>query len=398
MSEPTAVVPWPALTWEPQTWEAPAEYGATRRERTAGRAYRSAIAAEIAGLPLALPGWLAAELDDATQQIVRFVAEDAHQIGGLTAVLIRSESASSSQIEQITASARAIAEAEITGRGSGNAAVIAANVTAMSAALADDAPLDGERIVNVQRTLLADHAPHLVGWRTGPVWIGSGSSTPATADYVAPDHTRIGESIDDLVRFIQRDDLPILAQAAIAHAQFETIHPFADGNGRTGRALVQMILRRKEMTRSSAIPISGGLLVDKRGYFDALTAYRAGDAAPIISAFSAASSRAVHQGTALAEHITEITGGWRSIVKARSDSAVWKVLEVLPATPVADAAMLASATGRDARNIHRALRQLTEVGILVENRHHKSRRILFRTPEILAALDEYAERFGRRES
>lgn len=389
-------VPWPALTWEPQLWDAPATYGATRRERTAGRSYRSAIAPDIASQALTLPGWLAADLDDATQQIVRFAADDAHRVGALTAVLIRSESASSSQIEQITASARAIAEAEVTGQGSTNATVIAANVRAMSTALAADGPIDAERIEDMQRTLLGNHAPHLVGWRTEPVWIGPGSSTPATADYVAPDHPRIQASIDDLVRFIDRDDLPILAQAAIAHAQFETIHPFADGNGRTGRALIQLILRGKAVTRSTTIPISGGLLVDKEGYFNALTAYRTGDAGPIVSAFCSASIRAAHQGTILAATITDISAGWRSIITARSDSAIWKVLDALPAHPVADAPMLAAATGGDPRNIHRALRQLTDAGILVEGRHHKSRRTLFRAPAILQALDDYADQFGRR--
>lgn len=91
--------------------------------------------------------------------------------------------------------------------------------------------------------------------------IGGSGSTPRTADYVAPHHQRIRRSIEDLVEFADRDDLPLLPQIAIAHAQFETVHPFTDGNGRTGRAIVQIMLRTKRLTRTATLPLSGGLLV-----------------------------------------------------------------------------------------------------------------------------------------
>jgi Fic family protein len=112
----------------------------------------------------------------------------------------------------------------------------------------------------MQRALLGepeDTQKH--GWRNEQVWIGGGIS-PHTAEFVPPVHGRIQHFIDDLMRFIDRDDLPVLAQIAIAHAQFETIHPFVDGNGRTGRALVQSLLRAKGVTVSTTVPLSAGLL------------------------------------------------------------------------------------------------------------------------------------------
>ncbi|MCW4467333.1 Fic family protein [Glutamicibacter sp. MNS18] len=90
----------------------------------------------------------------------------------------------------------------------------------------------------------------------------------------------------DLVGFMQRDDIPALTQAAIAHAQFETIHPFPDGNGRTGRALVGPILRNKGITEKVIIPVSSGLLTDTKAYFDALGSYREGDIEPIVEMFA----------------------------------------------------------------------------------------------------------------
>lgn len=77
--------------------------------------------------------------------------------------------------------------------------------------------------------------------------------------------------------FMRRDDIPALTQAAIAHAQFETIHPFEDGNGRTGRAMVGALLRNKGVTEKVTIPISSGLLTDLRSYFEALSRYRDGE-------------------------------------------------------------------------------------------------------------------------
>lgn len=82
-------------------------------------------------------------------------------------------------------------------------------------------------------------------FRGEQVWIGPGDAGPRTVDFVAPHHDRVHAAMVDLVAFVQREDLPVLVQVALAHAQFETIHPFTDGNGRTGRALAQSVLRTK---------------------------------------------------------------------------------------------------------------------------------------------------------
>ncbi|WP_277932448.1 Fic family protein [Rhodococcus opacus] len=80
-------------------------------------------------------------------------------------------------------------------------------------------------------------------WRQQQVWIGGGSLGPHTAHFVPPHHDRVPELIDDLIVFANRVDVTVIAQIAVAHAQFETIHPFLDGNGRVGRALIQAMLR-----------------------------------------------------------------------------------------------------------------------------------------------------------
>lgn len=388
----------PSIGHETQLWSPPADFGYTRRELASrGRTYQSATPASIADLQPLIPSGLAADAEDAAAAMARFDASAEHGLGAVTAVLLRSESASSSQIEQITASARAIAEAELTGSGKANAVVVVDNMRAMTDAVSGAHQLTADQIAEVQRVLLQRHTPSMIGWRTEPVWIGGSGSTPLTADFVAPDHRLIRGSIDDLVKFAARDDLLLLPQIAIAHAQFETIHPFADGNGRTGRAIVQILLRIKRLTRTATVPISGGLLVDKDRYFAALGAFREGDAGPIINQFNHASLRAVEQGRRLAEDMVGLRDTWRQKVRARSDSATWKILELLPAHPVIDAETVARETGVSAKNWGRSIAPLVEAGILIGTQHYKSHKFLYRAPTILKLLDDYAAEVGRRQ-
>jgi len=76
----------------------------------------------------------------------------------------------------------------------------------------------------------------------------------------------------DVAAFLNRSDMPALVQAAIGHAQFETIHSFADGNGRVGRALIHVVLRRRELAPRLVSPVSLVLAGDPRAYIGGLTA------------------------------------------------------------------------------------------------------------------------------
>ena len=389
---------WPAVTWESQVWDPPADrVGVTRAERSAvGRSYRAAVPAVIAGLDLRVSSRVSAQAEEAVAEMRAFDAETSAELASLDAILLRSESASSSQIENLTASARAVAEAEVTHAGRGNAAVVVANADAMVAAIELADQLDAAAILRMQEVLLRETSPHLVGWRAEPVWIGPGGSTPHTGDFVAPHHSRVVEAIEDLVAFCRRDDLPVLAQASVAHAQFETIHPFADGNGRTGRALVHALLRAKAVTRHVTVPVSGGLLHDRDAYVRALDDYRSGDPEPIITAFALAGLRAVQHGRAMRDRLAQVRADWRQRVQARSDSAAWRLADLLLAHPVVDAATAAKALGISETNVHRHLRALTDSGVLVPSNHHTARRILWRAPDVLAVLDDYARDVGRR--
>jgi len=93
-------------------------------------------------------------------------------------------------------------------------------------------------------------------------WIGGAASSPRDAEFVPPPPELVPDLLDDLCAFCNREDVPASVQAGIAHAQFETIHPFADGNGRVGRALIHVVLRRRALAPRYVPPVSLVLAAD----------------------------------------------------------------------------------------------------------------------------------------
>ena len=385
----------PPLSYETLHWTPSLDGGYSRPSRR-GVPYRAAIPPMIAGLHLELPSDVSAAAEDASLAIARFDAELGSELAPFSAVLLRSESAASSRIENLAASARSIAEAELPGaRGKANAEQIVANTAAMIAAVELSDRVDADAILAMHAALMVGQSRHTSGrWRTEQVWIGGGNS-PLKAMFVPPRHERVPAAIDDLIAFAARDDIALLTQIAVAHAQFETIHPFTDGNGRTGRALVQSMLRGKGLTRQVTVPVSAGLLSDTDEYFAALTAYREGDLAPIVERFADASERAVANGRQLITQLREIRASWNDRVTARSDSAVWRVADLLTRRPVVNGVLLREELGISTDHPRRHLGPLTEAGIVVEFTD-RARNRAWRAPEILDALDDFAERAGRR--
>jgi len=383
------------LSSETLHWTPALDRWTSRRSRRGGP-YQATIAADIADLDVVLPGHLHAEMDDASHEIARFDAELGREIAPFAAVLLRSESAASSRIENLTAPARSIAEAELPGgKGKLNAELIVANTAAMVAAIELSDSITAGAILAMHAALMAGQSQHSPGrWRTEQVWIGGGNS-PLSADFVPPRHDRIPAAIEDMLNFAARDDVPLLAQIAVTHAQFETIHPFTDGNGRTGRALVQAMLRNTGLTRQVTVPVSAGFLADTGGYVAALTAYRQGDLAAIVEMFAQASVRAVANGRELVNELREIRQSWNARITARSDSAIWRIADLLTRRPVVNGVLLREELGIPTDHPRRYFDPLTEAGIVVEFTD-RGRNRAWRAPEALAALDAFADRAGRR--
>ncbi|NYG07885.1 Fic family protein [Phycicoccus badiiscoriae] len=389
------------LTWDDVPWKSDASQRLSRTQRARiTSTYKAAVPADIATMTFAIDAQVAAEADDARDAIARFDAELSMmfpdgEFAPLSSVLLRTESASSSQIENITAGARALALAEIgIAKHGSNATLVAANVDAMNRAVALADKVTPDTILDIHEALMRgqDHA-NPGRFRDEQVWVGA-SPTPHGAMFVPPHHDRVRASIDDLCAFTARTDIPLLTQAALAHAQFETIHPFNDGNGRTGRALVHALLKGGGATTQTTLPVSAGLLNDTDAYFDALTAYRQGDPSPIVERFAQASFSAVDNGRLLAKDLNTAHQDWTARLTMRRHAVVWRVLPVLISQPAITSALIQDHTNVSQPAADNAIRQLMEAGI-VEKASGIQRNIVYLAKDVITALDEFAARARR---
>lgn len=388
---------WPALTFESVPWSLPDDVTIPRSRRAAHSGpYEAAIPPAIAGLDIPITTETLALTDEASTEIARFDAELGADIAPYAPLLLRSESAASSMIENLTASAKAIALAELGDPTKNNARIIMANTRAMQAALALADDLDERAILDMHEVLISSSHPEWVGhWRDEQVWLGGSDYGPHGALFIPPRYERVPEAMSDLVAFLHRDDIPALVQATIAHAQFETIHPFPDGNGRTGRALIHSLLRAKRLTRTVTIPVSAGLLTDTDAYFASLTAYREGNPTAIIELIAEASFRAIDNGRTLASDLGGVRESWNERITVRRGAAAHRLADLLVRQPVVDSSLVQRELGVAATNANTAIDHLEEKGILTKV-SGKYRNRKWAAPDVLAALDEFAERAGRR--
>lgn len=384
---------WPGVTWGVAQWRPRPDVPSSRRaaRRNTGE-FRYAQPARIASLQPDLEPDLREDLRRATATLERF-DESAKGWGPpFAAVLLRSESAASSQIEQLTASARRVAMATLGVSSHPNATQVARNVDAMSAAVAVADRMDVAAILEMHGHLGGGTDPANAG-RLREEWVWVGGESPVTAMFVAPPAPDVPDAMDDLVSFLRRDDMDPLVQAALGHAQFETIHPFTDGNGRCGRALVSAVLRRRGVTPTMSVPVSSGLLTDTGAYFGALTAYRDGDISPILEAFAMAAERAVSNAALLRQDVVAVRDAVLATARRRSAS-LDRLAEVCSTEPAFTVAALDRA-GIPRATAYRLVASLVEAGILrSEGKVHG--REAWSVPPLTQALDDFAARAGRR--
>lgn len=400
-------LPVPPVGHEEHDWEAQSD-GMTGRRRLAAASgpYRSTLPAALAQYQPAVPAGLAADVDEATVALARFddharsrLGSESPTLGPMSSILLRTESASSSQIENLTVGARQLALADLDQSTSDNARTVIGNVRAMEAALQLSDRLDHDAILTMQHVLISAHrgsAAQTGRYRDSLVWVGSSAVSPIGASHIAPQAEHVPGAMNDLIAFMRRSDVPALLQAALAHAQFETIHPFTDGNGRTGRAVVHALLRAKRVVSNTTVPLSAGLLKQTPQYFDALTAYQQGEAAPIAERFVEAALFASASGSRLVDDVYAETETARDkLTGLRKNASAWSVIPHLVAHPVLDARFLMRHLGLNEVTAQRALAQLLERGVLEERSGFKRNRV-YQHSGILRVLDAYAQQLHRQ--
>lgn len=376
-------------------WE-PDPSGETRRRRRMGT-YRAFVPAAIAEEEPALASGTVARAERAGQTVRELNADGAALVplDGLGRLLLRSEALASSQIEGLAISNRKLAEAELEGQADPyKAREVLGAVRAMEVAMEVGAAADPpsvEAMARIHEALaIAPPLDRIAGQiREEASWIGG--SSPLDAEFVGPPYEDVRPLLEDLCEFMDRDDVGAIPQAAIAHAQFELIHPFGDGNGRVGRCLIQVILRRRGLTPRYAPPISLVLGANKDAYIAGIHEFRQGKLDVWVDYFSAAVERASLQAKRFSAAVGELQERWREMVQpARADSAVFPLIDVLPKLPVITAAVAEREIDRSRPVTIEALSRLAEIGALTRHRNQK-RGDSWEAKELFALLDEFED-------
>ena len=359
--------------YETRSWPADPSAPGGRAERRAFR-YRAFVPDLIAGLQLALPSSVAAAVSSA-ERAVDALNRDPPRMASLEVLarrLLRAESVASSRIEGLVLSQRRLAraEAEEGDARDETARSVLGNVAAMEAAVALGSgarPLRLSDVLALHRVLmLATTTPEIAGaLRDRQNWIGGNAYNPGRADFVPPPPEIVKELMIDLVAFVNRTDLPPVVQAAVAHAQFETIHPFADGNGRVGRALVHVVLRRRGLAPRYVPPVSLVLAADAKAYVAGLSAFREERPGDWLLLFAQALERAAAKSSELALRLAELQEKWRQRAGyPRRHSSAEALIVQLPAHPIVTVATAQKLLGRSKQAVNEAIAALTDKGVL----------------------------------
>ena len=389
-----------------RTWDA-GYRGLTSRHRQPCQ-YSVYMPDPLAGRHFVLEGDVAAEVADAEAELVRLNAavEALADTEALARLLLRAESVASSKIEGLEIGGRRLLRAEAVQRkGEDPRDTTAIEVLAnIDATVWATETVEGGGLISMA-TLLEIHRRLLAGSRleehAGQIrivqnWIGGGDYNPCSADFVPPPPQEVPTLLRDLLAFCNDDSLPPLAQAAIAHAQFETIHPFIDGNGRAGRALIHLVMRRRGLTPHFLPPVSLVLATWVNDYVDGLTATRYVGLPDSeiaheginrwILLFAGAARRAVEDARRFEQQVRQLQEAWTERVgNPRRDSTVRRVIAALPAAPVLTIGTASELTSRTFQATSLAISRLVEAGVLVQVNVGRRNRA-FEAPELIDAF------------
>jgi Fic family protein len=220
-------------------------------------------------------------------------------------------------------------------------------------------------------------------------WIGGDELSPRNAEFIPPPHELIPGLLADLCDFAARDDVPAVAQAAIVHAQFETVHPFADGNGRVGRCLIHVVLRQRGVTPSYVPPVSLILATDSRSYVGGLTAYRQGAVGEWSAVFAQALRSAALRSVEFAERIAVLQERWRDAARRpRAGSAAEKIIQMLPAYPIFKVSTAAELAGVVYEAARLAVVRLEDAGV-VRQLPGRRRDRLYEAGQLFELIDRF---------
>jgi Fic family protein len=362
--------------YEQRTWDMAFARAGGRRAKAGS--YQAFIPNPIAGLEPELSSASAALSERAGIAVrdLNATANGLQSLEGLARPLLRSEALASSAIEGLRLSHRKLAQAEIeAGGGNFKAREVLANMRAMENAIRigeTAGSLTLKDITNIHRALsIVPPLDEIAGrLREEQGWIGGDS--PPDADYVGPPHEHVKGLVEDLSDFMNRDDLSPVTQAAIAHAQFELIHPFGDGNGRVGRCLIHVLLKRRGLAPTYVPPVSLVLGANKDAYIAGLQNFRADKVDRWVEQFSQAVEMASKSARGFSTNVANLQERWQKKASPmRAGSTAPLIIDLLPSFPIITGAIVEELTGRTRPAAINGLNHLEQAGILTRHRNQK---------------------------
>ena len=227
-------------------------------------------------------------------------------------------------------------------------------------------------------------------FRRSQNWIGG--TRPGSAAFVPPPHTVVADCMAALERFLHADDdgLPVLVRAGLAHLQFETIHPFLDGNGRVGRLLITFLLCHAEVLREPLLYLSLYLKQHRAAYYELLDRVRrTGDWEAWLAFFLEGVQVTAEDAVATAQHLAGMFSGDRARIEpsGRRAGSALRVHEALKSRPILSLPEVCRSTGLSYPAASSAMELLTELGIARETTG-KRRNRLFVYDRYLATLSK----------
>ena len=309
--------------------------------------------------------------------------------------LLRAEALASSRIEGLEISQRRIAKVLVDDEERDDTArSVIANIAAMQRAVdlaAEQRSVTVADSLTIHDVLMALPRERSFAGRAREVqnWLGTNSESPRDAEFIPPPEEEVAGLLADLVAFIGREDISPVVQAALVHAQFETIHPFVDGNGRVGRALIHIVLRRGRVASRIVPPVSVVLATNGKRYVEGLTAFRSGDIDGWTVFFARALADSAAASQRLGERLNELEAKWLAVVRPRAGSGAEKLIGGLSGQPVLSVETARGVTGASFQATNQAVARLEAAGVLRPIRGDWRRNRLWESPEILSLLDEF---------
>ena len=377
----------------------------SRKERASGT-YEYFLPTKLAHLEIFLEPDAVGDVANAELAIQQLNSETIalHNTEGLARLLLRAEAVSSSYIEGLSIGTRRLLKAEMNSSGKASfkfdegAAEIVGNIHAMERATDTAAAaktIEVETILNIHKTLCENTRIERFGGELRSIqnWVGGNSYNPLQADYIPPAPEYVAELLEDLAQYCNDEVTSPVLQAAIIHAQFESIHPFIDGNGRTGRALIHLILKRRGLAKNLVPPISLCMATHSSDYVQGLSEFRFADSESPkeirtrinnwVSFFVGCCMQACEEAREFEQSVRALQDDWREkLGNVRKGSALEVLMDELIGMPVFTVSAICESSGRAFSAVSAAVERCVEAGIVKPLGNQKRNRV-FEVPSVI---------------